>query len=58
VVVRLEKFFPAKLDDATRQRLLDELFNTWLIEQVQKALADNAIVLPDAEAKAEPNNPT
>jgi parvulin-like peptidyl-prolyl isomerase len=38
VVVRLEKFLPAKLDDATRQRLLDELFNTWLIEQVQTVL--------------------
>ena len=58
VVVRLEKFFPAKLDDATRQRLLDELFNTWLIEQVQKALADNALVLPEAGAQAEPNDPT
>lgn len=58
VVVRLEKFFPAKLDDATRQRLLDELFNTWLIEQVQKALTDNALVLPEADAKAEPNNLT
>lgn len=41
VVVRLEKFLPAKLDDATRQRLIDELFNTWLIEQVQKAIQAN-----------------
>lgn len=46
VVVRLEKFFPAKLDDATRQRLLDELFNTWLIEQVQQGLVTNAISPP------------
>lgn len=38
VVVRLEKFLPAKLDDPTRQRLLEELFNTWIGEQVQKAL--------------------
>jgi parvulin-like peptidyl-prolyl isomerase len=54
VVVRLEKFLPAKLDDSTRQRLLDELFNTWLIEQVQKTLnttpsADN---LPGHQAEA------
>ncbi|MEY3298794.1 MAG: Chaperone SurA [Cyanobacteriota bacterium] len=46
VVVRLEKFFPAKLDDPTRQRLLDELFNTWLIDQVQQGLAANAVELP------------
>ncbi|PSR13332.1 peptidylprolyl isomerase, partial [filamentous cyanobacterium CCP3] len=42
VVVRLEKFLPARLDDATRQRLTDELFNTWLQEQVQTALQDNS----------------
>ena len=41
VVVRLEKFLPAKLDDSTRQRLLEELFNTWIGEQVQKALASH-----------------
>ncbi|WP_240966684.1 peptidylprolyl isomerase [Nodosilinea sp. P-1105] len=40
VIVRLEKFLPARLDDPTRQRLLDELFNTWLSEQVQKNLGD------------------
>ncbi|TVP66973.1 MAG: peptidylprolyl isomerase [Leptolyngbya sp. LCM1.Bin17] len=39
VIVRLEKFLPARLDHPTRQRLLDELFNTWLSEQVQKHLA-------------------
>jgi parvulin-like peptidyl-prolyl isomerase len=38
VVVRLEKFLPAKLDEATRQRLLDELFDTWIKEEVQKNL--------------------
>jgi parvulin-like peptidyl-prolyl isomerase len=39
VVVRLEKFLPAKLDDVTRQRMLDELYNSWLSEQVQAALS-------------------
>ena len=41
VIVRLEKFFPARLDDATRQRLLDELFNTWLVEKVKVTLQTN-----------------
>ncbi len=58
VVVRLEKFFPAKLDDATRQRLLDELFNTWLIEQVQKALTDNALIAAESEAEPGSDTPT
>lgn len=58
VVVRLEKFLPAKLDDATRQRLIDELFNTWLIDQVQKALQANGPVeapelLPTADVAAD-----
>ncbi|MEP0902388.1 peptidylprolyl isomerase [Nodosilinea sp. FACHB-13] len=44
VVVRLEKFLPARLDDGTRQRLIDELFNTWLVEQVQRELQANAIL--------------
>jgi parvulin-like peptidyl-prolyl isomerase len=38
VVVRLEKFLPAKLDDGTRQRMLDELYNSWLTDQVKAAL--------------------
>ncbi len=37
VVVRLEKFLPAQLDAATEQRLLDELFQTWMREQIQKS---------------------
>ena len=38
IVVRLEKFFPAQLDDAMRQRLMDELFQKWLQEQIQSTL--------------------
>ncbi|WP_410510588.1 peptidylprolyl isomerase [Nodosilinea sp. E11] len=41
VVVRLEKFLPARLDEPTRQRLIDELFNTWLAEQVQLVLHEH-----------------
>jgi parvulin-like peptidyl-prolyl isomerase len=36
VLVRLEKFMPAQLDDSMRRRLLDECFNTWLQEQLSK----------------------
>lgn len=43
VVVQLEKFLPARLDDSTRQRLIDELFNTWLLEQVQTTLKENSL---------------
>jgi parvulin-like peptidyl-prolyl isomerase len=36
VLVRLEKFMPAQLDDSMRRRLLDECFNTWLQERLAK----------------------
>lgn len=36
VIVRLEKFIPAQLDKLTRQRLLNELFATWLQEQLNQ----------------------
>ncbi|MEM7773365.1 MAG: peptidylprolyl isomerase [Cyanobacteria bacterium P01_A01_bin.37] len=35
VITRLEKFVPAQFDAAMRQRLLDELFKTWLQETTQ-----------------------
>jgi hypothetical protein len=34
IIIRLEKFIPAQLDDAMRLRLIDELFETWLREQL------------------------
>ncbi len=36
VIVRLEKLFPAQLDESMRRRLIDELFEKWLQEQTQK----------------------
>ncbi|MBD2578049.1 peptidylprolyl isomerase [Oscillatoria sp. FACHB-1406] len=42
VIVRLDEFRPAQLDDAMRQQLLNERFNSWLQEEVQKAS-----ILPD-----------
>lgn len=37
VIIRLEKFIPAQLDESMRRRLIDELFETWLREQVVAA---------------------
>ena len=36
VIVRLEKFIPAQLDNRMRQRLLSELFADWLQEQINQ----------------------
>jgi parvulin-like peptidyl-prolyl isomerase len=36
VLVRLEKFIPAQMDDAMRHRLLNECFGTWLQEQLSQ----------------------
>jgi parvulin-like peptidyl-prolyl isomerase len=42
LVARLEKFLPAQLDEPMRRRLVDELFNTWVQEQVQAHLESSA----------------
>ncbi len=34
IIVRLEQFLPAQLNQQTRQELLQELFETWLQEQI------------------------
>jgi parvulin-like peptidyl-prolyl isomerase len=36
VIVRLEKYISAQLDEAMKTRLLNELFENWLTEQLQK----------------------
>lgn len=36
VIVRLEKFLPAQLDDGMRYRLLNEMFENWLQDQMQR----------------------
>lgn len=46
VIVRLEKFIPAQLDDAMRRRLLNELFARWLQEEVQKNISVQISVQP------------
>ncbi|MBW4684237.1 MAG: peptidylprolyl isomerase [Komarekiella atlantica HA4396-MV6] len=39
VIVRLEKFIPAKLDEPMKVRLLNELFETWLQEQQKQIMS-------------------
>ncbi len=39
VIVRLEQFIGAKLDESTRQRLLEERFRSWLKEQLQEKVS-------------------
>ncbi|MEM8778491.1 MAG: peptidylprolyl isomerase [Cyanobacteria bacterium P01_G01_bin.49] len=38
VIVRLEKYLPAQLDEAMEGRLLNELFNQWLQEQLKRQI--------------------
>lgn len=38
VIVRLEKFIPAVLDESTKQQLLNNLFQTWISEQVNQEM--------------------
>jgi parvulin-like peptidyl-prolyl isomerase len=39
VIVRLEKIFPAQLDESMRQRLLNELFAQWLQGESSRQVA-------------------
>lgn len=36
VILRLEKLFPARLDEVMRRHMIDELFEKWLAEQIEK----------------------
>lgn len=38
IILRLEKYISAQLDPPTRQRLLNDLFNSWLQEQIQRKI--------------------
>lgn len=42
VIVRLEKFIPAQLDEPMRQRLLNECFSTWLSERLNEQLQETS----------------
>lgn len=43
IIVRLEKVLPVKLDESMKQKLLNELFNTWLQEQLQPQTAKQPV---------------
>ncbi|BAU41245.1 peptidylprolyl isomerase [Leptolyngbya sp. O-77] len=45
VIIRLEKFIPAQMDEQMRRRLLNESFNQWLQQQLDKV---SLSPLPDA----------
>ncbi len=46
VIVRLEKFIPAQMDDAMRRRLLTEFFNVWLQENLDHTMASASDLQP------------
>ena len=39
VIIRLENYLSAKLDNPMRQRMLDELFNHWLNEAIKQKVS-------------------
>jgi hypothetical protein len=39
MIVRLEKWIPAQLDELTRRRLLNELFTNWLQQQLNPSVS-------------------
>lgn len=47
-IVRKEKFTPARLDEPMRQRLLNELFSTWLKEQLQQQFPQQSVEIMSA----------
>ncbi len=40
IIVRLEQLLPARLDDIMRRKLLDELFDLWVNEQVRNQVSN------------------
>lgn len=57
VILRLEKFIPAVLNDTLRQQLVDNLWENWLQEQVQQEI--RAIIKLQAEnSNSLPFNPS
>ncbi|MEB3295390.1 MAG: peptidylprolyl isomerase [Synechococcales bacterium] len=52
IILRMEKFLPAQFDTEMQQRLLQELFDTWLEEQVKQAL--NHLCQPNSSPESLP----
>lgn len=38
VIIRLERLMPARLDEAMRDRIINDLYNTWIQKEVKKEL--------------------
>jgi parvulin-like peptidyl-prolyl isomerase len=55
VIVRLEKFVPAQMDEAMRRRLLTEFFNVWLQENLDHTMTASPGLQP-AIASSPPIN--
>jgi parvulin-like peptidyl-prolyl isomerase len=54
IVVRLEEHLPARLDEPTAQRMLEELFEAWLKERVNLVIAGEPLpALPPLPAATE-----
>ena len=54
VIVRLEKFTPAKLDDVTHKKMAQELFEEWVKEEVDEI--HNAIIKTNNSSSEEKTN--
>jgi parvulin-like peptidyl-prolyl isomerase len=51
VIVRPDKYIPCQLDDAMRQKLVGEMFQLWLQEEVKRGLAQKpAVAAPQPPA--------
>lgn len=55
IIVRLEKFVPAQMDEAMRQRLSNELFGQWLQNQL-KGISIEVLTQPQASSASEDLN--
>ncbi|WP_448603888.1 peptidylprolyl isomerase [Thermoleptolyngbya sp.] len=58
VIIRLEKFIPAQMDEPMRRRLLNESFNQWLQQQLEQVSLNSPPDLPLAIAPAAQSPPT
>ena len=50
IIVRLEQFMPAQLDDRMRQQMVNEMFEAWLKDEVQKMGTPQLLWAPQESA--------
>jgi parvulin-like peptidyl-prolyl isomerase len=50
LIVRLEKFLPAQLDEPMRRRLINELFEKWLQEQIKQIGSLRSLWSPSSQS--------